>query len=204
MAGEKTMGDIPVVGRILDLAPDGTPRKASLASPACPTCEGNPLLERFPRYEVVTYEPLRYCFRCHGFWARGDSLSRGVADPYSDHPALRSVPHNPRCKSCFGRIDDEMKCRKCREPLPEIPCPACAQPMKRVRRDSILLDICETCTGIWFETGELPALYGRTGGPPSLLARAAAASGADMPAPGEGTRGVDIADIVSVALMFLP
>ena len=51
------------------------------ARPGCPVCaEHAPMLE-LPRYELLTDKPLLYCGQCYGFWAAGDSLARGVADP---------------------------------------------------------------------------------------------------------------------------
>jgi Zn-finger nucleic acid-binding protein len=179
------------------------PRAASTGQPECPTCDGRPPLATFRRYEAVTYEPLRFCERCHGFWARGDSLSRGVADPYADHPALRQVPVEPRCKPCFGRLDETLHCRKCKQPLTEIPCPACNVTMSRVRQDGVLLDICSPCEGVWFETGELPRLYGLTGMPPTLLERMGPPPSAE-PEMEPGGWGIVIPELIALALRFLP
>ncbi len=178
--------------------PATAPRGASKGTATCPSCARKPLLERFPRYETVTYEPLMYCPFCYGFWARGDSLSRGVADPYSDHPALRQVPVS-RCKACAGPLDPEQKCRKCGKVAPLLECPSCGKTMMRARTRGITLDMCTDCKGVWFETGEICAMFDLASEPSSFLERIA------PPTPeGQGFGINEVADLIGLALAFLP
>jgi Zn-finger nucleic acid-binding protein len=187
-----------ILQRVLDTERGPQMQAESTGSPVCPSCERRPPLERFPRYQVVTYEPLRYCPFCHGFWARGDSLARGVADPYSQHPALRHMPVTA-CKACGKRLDENLNCTKCDWVAPALDCPSCREPMHRVKTGGVVLDICGSCEGIWFETGEINALYGLSNRPASLIATMfPQASECD------GLEGIDVADIIALAITFLP
>lgn len=111
------------------------------------------------RYELQTIDPLRFCQNCYGFWAVGDSLSRGVADPGTGHPALEQSMAPRRCRACHGRLKPDHTCRECGQPLPTLSCPACGQPMQRMEKDGILLDQCAPCRGVWFDIGEIVAVY---------------------------------------------
>ena len=132
---------------------------ADPALSGCPACAEHPAMLRFPRYELLTIDPLVYCGRCYGFWAVGDSLVRGVADPGYIHPALESVPAPRRCRACLGHLKDDDTCRKCGQPSPVLDCPQCARPMERHERDGVRLDQCTPCQGTWFDVGEIAAVY---------------------------------------------
>lgn len=134
----------------------------------CPACEGQPPLAVFRRYELVTVEPLWHCERCLGFWAAGDSLSRGVADPGSGHVAVLAAQAPPRCRSCFGRLNPEGACRKCGKTLPRYDCPACCAAMARRQEGGVTLDACAVCRGTWFDTGEIAAVYGLKPAPTAM------------------------------------
>jgi hypothetical protein len=71
--------------------------------------------------------------------------------------------------------------------------------MQRVRDQSLTLDLCAACKGIWFETGEICVMFGLAGEPASLVARTI-----PQPPEGEGMSGMDVADIILMALSFLP
>lgn len=137
-------------------------------APACPACEGRPRLAVFRRYELVTVEPLWHCEHCLGFWAAGDSLARGVADPGSGHAAVHAARAPARCRSCFGRLTPEGVCRKCGKTLPRYDCPACGAAMERRQEGGITLDACPTCRGTWFDTGEIALVYGLTPAPTAM------------------------------------
>ncbi|MGH2609164.1 MAG: zf-TFIIB domain-containing protein, partial [Tepidiformaceae bacterium] len=113
--------------------------------------------------------PLRYCPNCCGFWAAGDSLSRGVADPNTDHPALRAGLPPRRCRGCNGHLKPNGYCTKCKRSLPTMSCPACHMVMTPLTQHSITIDVCGMCHGRWFDMGEITAVLGivRT---PSLAA----------------------------------
>jgi Zn-finger nucleic acid-binding protein len=170
-------------------------RPCTAASLQCPRCENAPL-DMFRRYELVTAVELRWCARCHGFWAAGDALARGVSDPYVDHPALRAMPAPDRCKDCLGYYDAEGKCRKCGQPRPVAQCPCCLQAMKAARKGNLALDMCEPCTGTWFDIGEITATFEI----PPVQGLAASTVDDDGPTNGELLREA----LRAIVGMFLP
>ena len=125
----------------------------------CPFCDTHPPLELFRRYELVTNTPLRFCPACYGFWAAGDSIGPGVADRYSEHPALLAAQAPRRCRHCNGHLKLNGDCAKCGRPLPSLTCPDCAVTMERVSRKSVAVDACPACHGIWFDMGEITAVF---------------------------------------------
>ncbi len=144
-------------------AADSAKSKAT-TSPRCPRCEGAPPLERYPRYEVVTFDPLRFCQRCYGFWAVGDALSRGMADDRDSHPALTAAPAPRGCRECGAppRVEAD-DCQRCGASLlgEPLPCPACGEAMQRHPKATFHVDTCEPCGGTWFDVGELGVVFGR-------------------------------------------
>jgi len=133
------------------------PRPAD--GPPCPYCTDHSSMQKFQRYELQTVDPLYCCPRCFGFWAVGDSLSRGVADPTRGHPALAQAQAPKRCRACYGRLKPDGACRKCGEKLPTLNCPECSNPMERFEKSGVTLDQCTPCRGVWFDIGEISAVY---------------------------------------------
>lgn len=127
--------------------------------PACPYCQEHPRLQRFQRYELQTVRPLLYCPACYGFWAVGDALVRGVADPGVVHPALETGLAPRRCRACFGHLKPDNTCAKCGQELPRLACPQCGLEMERYEKEGVLLDQCGPCTGTWFDVGEVAAVF---------------------------------------------
>lgn len=127
--------------------------------PPCPYCAEHPPMQKFWRYELQTVDPLFCCPKCYGFWATGDSLSRGVADPTHEHPALVQAMAPRRCRACHGRLKPDGTCRKCGESLPLLKCPSCSKPMERFEKSGVTLDQCPPCRGTWFDIGEISAVY---------------------------------------------
>ncbi len=132
---------------------------AGVAALKCPYCESHPLLARMQRYELQAVHPLWYCNSCYGFWATGDALVRGVADPGTGHPALEASRAPRRCRACFGHLKPDHTCARCGKSLPRLNCPACARTMERTEEDGVQLDQCGHCTGTWFDTGEIAAVH---------------------------------------------
>jgi hypothetical protein len=135
--------------------PDHTP-----ARPRCPYCPGAFLLTEFHPDVAASQVPLLYCRNCYGFWAAGDSLSQGFESEYVDAPALLAAQAPPRCRSCFGYLKPDGVCAKCGKSRPPTSCPACGKEMQRFDRGGVTLDACDPCHGIWFDMGELAAVYG--------------------------------------------
>lgn len=153
---ERTPEEIEAAAKAIREARKNAPPGAM----CCPYCDIHPPLQVYPRYEMVTQTPLRFCPSCFGFWAAGDSLSAGIADPYDDHPALRVAPAPRRCRACNGHLGSEGICVKCKRELPRLNCPACRTPMERFEMQGITLDHCDPCDGVWFDTGEIAAVFG--------------------------------------------
>jgi Zn-finger nucleic acid-binding protein len=101
-----------------------------------------------------------YCRNCYGFWAAGDSLSQGFESEYVDDPALIAAQAPPRCRECFGYLKPDGMCAKCGKSRPPMACPVCSRAMQRFDRGGVTLDGCEPCHGVWFDMGELAAVYG--------------------------------------------
>lgn len=125
----------------------------------CPYCDGHPPLAVLERYEQQTVTPLRYCNTCYGFWAAGDALTAGVSSPYDDNPALTAVRGPRRCRACFGHLKPDGVCAKCGKSLPPLNCPSCGKTMERTERQGVPLDQCVKCMGVWFDTGEIAAVF---------------------------------------------
>ncbi|KAA0241233.1 hypothetical protein EDM76_00395 [bacterium] len=146
------------VGAPLAIIPAPPPGKTTLLT--CPFCAGQRVLEVFRRYEVAATEPLLYCPGCYGFWAKGDALDHGVADPYDEHDALFAVRGPLRCRACAGRLDKDSVCRECGKGLPLLNCPSCGNVMAHKTLRGVAVDTCEGCKGTWFDVGELSAAFG--------------------------------------------
>ena len=125
----------------------------------CPYCEGHPPLRKFERHELQTVTPLLYCAACHGFWAAGDSITRGMADPGYVHPALEAARAPRRCRTCFGHLKPDDTCTGCGKALPPLNCPQCGKTMDRVKEQGVFLDQCTPCMGVWFDMGEITAVF---------------------------------------------
>ena len=151
----------PAEAMFADVKRHATARAASEpATPKCPYCSEHPALLRFQRFELQTIEPLLFCGSCFGFWAKGDALARGVADPGHAHPALEAGLAPRRCRACFGHLKPDNTCAKCGQPLPSLQCPACSATMERFDKEGVTLDQCAACNGVWFDIGEIVRVYG--------------------------------------------
>lgn len=139
-------------------------RVAAPPAPAlpCPYCEGHPPLEEFRRSYAVSPDPLLYCRTCYGFWAAGDSLSPGVADPDEESLALTVATAPRRCRACFGHLKPDDVCAKCGKAPAPLNCPSCKKVMDRREVKGVRLDTCTPCDGTWFDTGEIGVVFGLT------------------------------------------
>jgi Zn-finger nucleic acid-binding protein len=117
-------------------APQPSPPQATATSRACPRC-------RVPLFETSVHGvALDGCGTCGGIWLDNDG-TRAVmqrADPELLGMAERAEKH---AKATPDRG-------------PAVPCPQCAQPMKRiaVSGTTLMLDIC-VAHGTWFDAHEL-------------------------------------------------
>ena len=108
----------------------------------CPNCgdAAHLAIMRIPG-TVPRADPFRWCYVCHGVWGKGSALGRSMPSNRSLHPALAAELADVR-RSC--------------PPL----CPECAVPMSPFELGGRTLDACSQCSGIWFDSGELAAVYG--------------------------------------------
>jgi Zn-finger nucleic acid-binding protein len=130
----------------------------SPSGPGCPYCKDHSVLEKFPASDLITAEPVLFCRRCYGVWARGDALSGGMVVT-AENPTLEAVRAQPRCRACGGHLRGDESCVKCGQKLPILNCPDCQKAMERFQQDAITLDQCEPCRGTWFDIGEFAAAY---------------------------------------------
>src|SRR5690606_23169646 len=110
-------------------------------------------------YEAVPPAPLRHCPLCLGIWVAGAGLSAGFSPDLANHPALRAGTRPRLCPQCTTRLSAEEVCPKCAYKRPELACPSCGEAMQRQAMGSIIVDSCAACRGIWFDAGELRAVY---------------------------------------------
>ncbi|MBI5948664.1 MAG: zf-TFIIB domain-containing protein [Chloroflexi bacterium] len=132
--------------------------------------------------EVASREPLLYCPRCYGFWAVGDALAHGVADPQDEHPALRAAMAPALCRKCMGHLRETGECVRCGWTRPALACPACAAPMSRTKMGAVYVDTCGVCRGVWYDVGELCRVYDI----PEPLSLVARVMGTTEPGPTDG------------------
>lgn len=47
--------------------------------------------------------------------------------------------------------------KKLREEV-DLDCPRCFEPMKKVKKHDVIIDVCERCQGMWLDDGEIEKL----------------------------------------------
>jgi Zn-finger nucleic acid-binding protein len=134
----------------------------------CPVCLGVKMVKKSPiQRRRLT---LDLCPRCGGIWfdpGEAQQLRGGKPFPMPGH--FRPPTEVARCHGCSAIIDRSAeRCSACGAGN-EIDCPQCSKPMRRGEHDGILLDVCQSCRGIWFDGHEVAAVW--------TIALAAAAQG---------------------------
>lgn len=109
----------------------------------CPVCQRTPL-----RPVVSHSRPLELdvCDSCNGLWFDGGELSAFFGTPELVGTFLRES--EPTASTSDGWERD----RKC---------PRCYLIMGVTRTNDVLLDVCQGCSGIWFDQGELKTVVER-------------------------------------------
>jgi uncharacterized protein len=105
---------------------------------------------------------LDHCQRCGGIWFDSGEVEqlRGY-QPQAlwRRVALRPVAEPMQCHGCHVPIGrNEPTCPAC-EWHNVIPCPVCQQPLQPTIHRNLLLDICPTCKGVWFDHLELAEIW---------------------------------------------
>ncbi len=128
----------------------------------CPVCVGVNL-RKTPVVEDGRLV-LDDCERCGGVWFElGEVQLLRKARPQAlwSRIAQRSEPHRMACHSCralMGRHD--ARCSACGWQN-RLDCPVCQVPMEPASHESIRLDVCRTCKGVWFDHDELASIWNR-------------------------------------------
>ena len=103
-----------------------------MSSRLCPR-DGSPL-DHYPKGDVH----LDRCPRCQGLWCDREELAQVLGtrdDVPNPQVALDGLRHN---------------------------CPACGDPMKRCyynHERQVVIDVCESCQGIWLDQNELSQVF---------------------------------------------
>lgn len=139
----------------------------------CPVCLGVKLekIKTAESGELV----LDHCRRCGGVWFElGEVQALRSEDPEALWTAIerRESPHPARCRACLAHLHpDSDRCPACGEKA-RLECPHCQRRMRRVRRETegasadggearreLVLDVCESCKGVWFDHHELATIW---------------------------------------------
>lgn len=123
----------------------------------CPVCLGVKMVKRSPSGAPQVVVDL--CPRCGGIWFEHGEVqavrgASGVPDPGDIDPSRAG-----RCTSCRAVVDrSDGVCPACGQKV-VIDCPACDKPMEAVRHRDIMLDLCTSCRGVWFDREELSHIW---------------------------------------------
>ena len=105
---------------------------------------------------------LDHCTRCGGMWFElGEVRRLSFERPESlwSRIPVRDEPHRGQCHSCRAFLDrDAPKCDGCGAKT-RLDCPACDTTMLQVRQDTLTLDVCKRCKGVWFDHHELEEIW---------------------------------------------
>lgn len=126
----------------------------------CPVCLGSHLEKT--RVGLADELELDHCRRCGGVWFELGEIQRLRHQPSHTFWA-RVSPRPPDaralCHSCHTPIDRNADmCSGCGVRI-AIDCPVCEQPLEAQTYQSIRLDVCKSCRGVWFDHAELAAIW---------------------------------------------
>ncbi len=124
----------------------------------CPVCLGVKLEKLAVGDELV----LDDCPRCGGMWFEvGEIQKLRGARPHAlwDRVDAGADAHRARCHSCRSFVErDADRCPIC-DAKNRLDCPRCAETMKRIAHDELVVDVCRRCDGVWFDRHELDAIW---------------------------------------------
>ncbi|GAK52473.1 hypothetical protein U14_03724 [Candidatus Moduliflexus flocculans] len=126
-------------------------------SRTCPVCH-IPLLQQHIQSHIV----LDVCPQCRGIWFDQGELQQTYSAeklPQSLTGAI-SERRSPRtCSRCHARLPllgD--RCPSCGATA-LLECPSCLKTMRQRELQNIVVDVCDTCQGVWLDGGELQTLF---------------------------------------------
>ena len=130
----------------------------------CPVCLGVKMEKTPVGSGAKGDDPLLldHCPRCGGMWFELGEVQRLRAQPretlWTQVPS-REERHRAQCHSCRALVDrDAHECVTCGAKT-HLQCPVCEKDMLQVRHDSLTLDVCKRCKGIWFDHHELESIW---------------------------------------------
>ena len=141
---------------------------------------------------------LDYCPRCGGVWfelGEVQSLRAHTETSFWSSVAPRAEQFRMPCHSCQAMIDRNAdKCPACGWSN-RIDCPTCGQKLVPQVHESLRLDVCNKCKGVWFDHIELEAIWKS-----ALKANSVRAT---KPSKGSVAAGAG-ADVLAHTLFFAP
>ncbi|MBX2864428.1 MAG: zf-TFIIB domain-containing protein [Leptolyngbyaceae cyanobacterium MAG.088] len=129
----------------------------------CPVCSGLPMQKlKITQKNGGLLMTLDCCQRCGGVWFDKDEvkLSQQIISP----KIRQRITQKPRrwkshCHQCNALIDRNLKsCDTCGW-TNQVSCPVCEKSLERKHHKHLILDICHSCQGVWFDQVELLALW---------------------------------------------
>lgn len=126
----------------------------------CPVCLGAHL----SRLEIVRGRPpfLDRCGRCGGIWfdhGEVDALRSLQAETTLMRIVLEATALRMKCHDCSASLErNAERCHVCgwRNVLS---CPQCEKNMRRADHEGLVLDVCSSCHGVWFDQIELAEIW---------------------------------------------
>jgi Zn-finger nucleic acid-binding protein len=125
----------------------------------CPVCLGSQLEKT--RIGGDDELELDHCRRCGGVWFELGEIQRLRQKRARKFWRRVSRPSDARtlCHSCHAPIDRNAEtCPSCGA-RNIIDCPVCDKPLETHTYQSIRLDVCKSCRGVWFDHAELVAIW---------------------------------------------
>jgi Zn-finger nucleic acid-binding protein len=127
----------------------------------CPVCVGVQM-EKVRLRAGVRILVLDHCPRCGGVWfEKGEAQQLTQLSPielWKHVPPRQDIPRPP-CHGCNTPLDrDAERCDVCRRKN-ELSCPVCDRTMERRVHDGLVLDVCASCRGVWFDHKELKHVW---------------------------------------------
>ena len=164
----------------------------------CPVCLGVAMQKTTVRSGGASVT-LDVCPRCGGVWfERGEArlLARHEPSALWQEVPQRSDPVRPPCHGCGAPTDrDAERCAACGH-RNLLRCPICDVEMERRTHAGLVLDLCRSCEGVWFDHAELTAIWQLNLAAATQRAGTTRGRGADLAATG--------GDVLLNALFWTP
>lgn len=129
----------------------------------CPVCLGLPMQKlQITQQERRVFLTLDYCKRCGGVWFDKDEVK--LSQQIRSSKVRQYIIQKPRqwmihCHECNTPMDRNLEtCGSCGW-RNQINCPVCDKKLQRKQREHLILDVCHSCQGVWFDQTELTALW---------------------------------------------